>query len=188
MIKNFLDWFSIYELDFNIHDTEYSINNIEDIIQYSFISKNDYSYSVYFKLTKEDNEHLSNGKYLKDYCDLNNIPTIFFSLTERGFGNNFDDLTSNKEFLEVMGKVVFLIKEFIQKNDYNVYTIGEVGSKKYKFYNNYRKYFSDYMILTGKSKNYLDKNNNKMNAYFMIKEKYENVDKLRLDENLYLKF
>ena len=79
-------------------------------------------------LTNEYNEKLSNGYFLKQYCDLENIPTIFFSLTERGFGSDFDDLTDKKEFLEIMGKVIFLIREYIKKHDYKVFSIGVLDS------------------------------------------------------------
>jgi hypothetical protein len=189
MIKNFLDFFKLYELDFNIKETEYNINILNNNInQYEFISKNNNSYSVYFKITKENNEKLSDNTYLKDYTNLNNIPTIFFSLTDRGFDNNFDNLTNKEEFLEVMGKVIYCILEYINRNNYSVYSIGEIGNKKINFYNNYRKYFKDYTILTGLSSNYLNKNNKKKKAYYLIKKSTnikENI--LKLDDNCYLK-
>ncbi|MCK9417056.1 hypothetical protein M0Q97_10400 [Candidatus Dojkabacteria bacterium] len=176
----------INEIDFNIYPTDYQINNHtlngNYIESYDFISKNHISYSVYFLITNEKNEKLSNGHFLNEYCDLN-IPTIFFSLSQREFGQNFDDLTDAKEFTEVMGKVVYCILEYINKHDYNVYSIGEVDSKKQRFYNYYRKHFKDFNILSGLSTYY------KNMAYYMIKLseiKNENVSKIKLSDNCFL--
>jgi len=157
------------------------------LLSYNFISNNDNSYSVYFLITEEDNIKLSNGEFLKEYTELNNIPTIFFSLSERGFGKNFDLLTNKMEFLEVMGEVVFLILEYIKKHNYTTFSIGEVGDKKIHFYNHYRKYFKDFDILTGKSKNYIDDDNNKISAYYLVKNNNitSSNEKLKLDDNLY---
>jgi len=182
----YLDYLN--EVDFNILSTEFSISNIENkILSYSFLSNNNVSYSVYFQITTENDEKLSNGKKLSDYTDINNIPTIFFSLTENGFGEKFDELVDKNEFLEVMGKVVFIILEYIKKKKLNIYSIGEVDDKKIKFYNNYRKYFKDFIILTGKSKNYLNDKGDKKNAYYLVKNDISIPEKLRIDKDTYLK-
>lgn len=190
MITNFFEYMK--EIDFNIIPTEYNINyqnlNNKDVESYDFLSNIGTKYSVYFLLTNEDNELLSNNKHLLEYGDINNIPTIFFSLTNRGFGKNFDDLTNNNEKLEVMGKIIYLIKEYMNKHKYNIYSIGNVDDKKINFYNYYRKHFKEYQILTGKSKYYLDKNKNKSESYYLIKH-VDNiiVDNIKLSENCFLK-
>lgn len=190
MIKNFYNF--INEIDFNLYSTDYIINehilNGKNVQSYDFISKNNISYSVYFLLTSEENEKLSNNHYLDEYCDLN-IPTIFFSLSQREFGENFDELTNAKEFIEVMGKVVYCILEYINKHEFNVYSIGEVDSKKQNFYNYYRKYFKEFNILNGLSSYYRDINNNKTMVYYMIKRseiKNENINYIKISNNNYL--
>jgi hypothetical protein len=139
-------------------------------------------------MTTEENELLSDGTMLGNYTNLTEIPTIFFSLSNRKFDDNFNKFTNNKEYLEVMGKVVFIILEFIKKHKYTVYSIGEVGDKKIIFYNNYRKFFNEFKILTGESANYID-NGKKMNAYYLINTKSDLKikDTLKLDEHCYLK-
>ena len=152
-MNNILYFFEyLNEIDFNILSTEYVIDKQDDILRYSFLSDKKNSYSIYFFLTEEDNEKLSNNSYLTDYSESNKIPTIFFSLTERNFDDNFNELTNKHEFLEIMGKIVFIILEYMKKYKYNVYSIGIVNSKIINLYNNYRKYFNDFEILTGLSK------------------------------------
>jgi len=182
----------IKEIEFNILETEYTTNykklNNVDVEEKTFISNDNNLYSVYFMITTEEDEKLSDNSYLINHTKLNNIPTIFFSLTERGFGENFDKLANNKEYLEVMGKVVYIILDYIKKHDYTTYTIGDVGDKKIKFYNNYRKFFKDFNIVTGKSSFYKDKDGNKGVGYYLIKNINKNIDisKIKLDENCYL--
>ena len=177
--------FRINEIDFNIVETEFTILRSDNIERYDFISKKGNSYSVYFKMTDEDDEELSNGNQLSAYTDLDKIPTIFFSLTKRGLN---DDLVDKKEQLEIMGKVVYIILEYIETNNFTTYSIGEVGDKKINFYNYYRKHFNSMEILTGKSKNYLDNDDNKKISYYLIKKENDELpEKIKLDENLYLK-
>lgn len=188
MIINFLDY--LKEIEFNMIPTDYIINYTtlknKKVESYDFDSKSGIGYSVYFLITNEDDELLSNNHYLNEYGDITNIPTIFFSLTNRGFGENFDDLTNNNEKLEVMGKIVYLINDYINKHDYDIYSIGEVDEKKMKFYNYYRKYFKEYQTLTDKSKYYTDIEGNKTNAYYLVKSKNTNINKIKLSENCFL--
>ena len=80
MITNIFDY--LKEIDFNIIPTDYVINyhilNYNNVESYNFTSKKGTQYSVYFLITSEDNELLSNKHYLNEYGDINNIPTIFF--------------------------------------------------------------------------------------------------------------
>lgn len=188
-MNNILTFFEyLNEIDFNIISTEYAISKMDDIIRYTFLSNKKNSYSVYFRTTSEDNEKLSDSSNLSDYTDLNNIPTIFFSLTERNFDDNFNELTNKQEFLEIIGKVVFIILEIIRKNNYTVYSIGTVGSKNIQLYNHYRKYFNQFKIETGLSKNYIDDSNNKQYVYYLIKNKNtKKYEKVKIDNNAYLK-
>ena len=62
--------FRINEIDFNIVETEFTILRSDNIERYDFISKKGNSYSVYFKMTDEDDEELSNGNQLSAYTDL----------------------------------------------------------------------------------------------------------------------
>jgi len=182
----------IKEIEFNLIETEYITNYKElrdiEVEEKQFTSKNNNLYSVYFMITEEDDEKLSNGKYLSEYTELDKIPTIFFSISERGFGENFDKLTNKKEYLEVMGKVVYIIFNYINKHNYTTYSVGELGDKKINFYNNYRKHFKEFTVLTGPSSFYTDSNDEKGTAYFLVKEKIqnENIKKIKLDENCFL--
>lgn len=189
MITDFFEY--IKEIDFNIISTEYYINyhklDNNDVESYNFVSKNNTKYSVYFMITKEDNVLLSDKTYLKQHGNIDEIPTIFFSLTERNFDDNFDDITNNNEMLEVMGKVVYLIKEYINKHNYDIYSIGTTDDKKIKFYNHYRKYFKDYNILIGNSKYYFDNFNNNTDVFYLVKNNTLNIKKLKLSENCFLK-
>jgi hypothetical protein len=174
------------EISFEIIKTSYDIStkylNNKEVLVYSFTSKKDNEYSVYFLMTEEEDFDI-NDKKLSDYCNLDEIPTIFFSLTKREFGESFDSLVNKQEYLEVMGKVVYLIKKYMSNHNYNVYTIGEVSDKKQDFYNNYNKYFKDFLMIKNKSQYY---STNK--CIYLIKDlnKY-NVDKIKIDENLFLK-
>ena len=186
-------WEFLNEVSFDLIETNYEINyhvlNNLNVESYDFISNKDNNYSVYFMITKEEDEILSNDEFLSKYTQLNNIPTIFFSLTEKGFGKEFDTLTNNKEYLEVMGKVVYLILEFINKHNYTTYSIGEVSDKKMNFYNYYRKHFRNFSMLTGLSSFYKNRENEKTKVTYMIKLlNVVNVDEIKLDENLFLKF
>jgi len=136
-------------------------NDIDKIFR--FISKSGTSYDVYFSLTKESNHLLSDNTNLYDYIK-SNIPTIFFSLTERGLDSLvFDNLTNKNEQFEVMGKIIWLISEFHKKYNYNVYSIGEVDEKKYKFYKYFLHNLPQFIILDGDSDNY-----NGKNCYYLI--------------------
>lgn len=170
-IKSFNDFSLNEEIDWNIIPTNYSIINIvglfvnsgQDVI-YRFTSNGGNSYDVYFSITHESNHLLSDGSNLYNYS-TGSIPTIFFSLTERGVDPNvFDNPVNRNEYLEIMGKVVYLILEFISSHNYSVYSIGEVAFKKYKFYSNYKKYFTGFNIIEGPSDNY-----NGHIAYYLIK-------------------
>ena len=108
-------------------------------------------------------------------------------MTDRCFGKDFDSLTNNNEKLEIMGKIIYLINVYVNIHDYSIYSIGEVDEKKMKFYNYYRKYFKEYQILSGKSK-YCLVQNNKTSAYYMVKyTDAQNIDKIKLSENCFLK-
>lgn len=175
--------FRINEIDFNKIETIFTIHSSDMMDRYDFVSNKGNSYSVYFKLTKEIDCVLSNGKKLLEYTILDKIPTIFFSLTERGLGDDFNKLVGKNEQLEIMGKVIYIIKEYIETNNYTTYSIGVVGDKKINVYNYYRKYFKEFEILTGNSINYME---NK--AYYLIKKENEMLpEKLKIDENTILK-
>lgn len=181
--------FNLNEIDFNLVKTKFVIYSNNNIEKYDFISKNGNSYSVYFQITTEKNIELSNGIKLINYTKLNQIPTIFFSLTNRGLGTNFDKLSNKNEELNVMGSVVYIILNYINNHNYTTYSIGEVNDSKINFYNYYRKYFNDFTILTGKSENYKDKNDENKLAYYLV-EKGDNEilpDEIKLDENCILK-
>ena len=174
------------EITFEKIKTSYDILtkylNGNEITEYKFTSKNNRDYSVYFMIT-EENDFEVNEKMLSEYTKLDEIPTIFFSLTDRGFGSNFDELVDGNEYLDVLGKVVYLIKEYMKKHNFKVYTIGEVSDKKQDFYNYYNKYFKDFLKIKGNSKHYKSKN-----CIYLIKDANRyNVDKIKLDENQYLK-
>lgn len=179
MMKNYKNFILMNELDFNIINTLYNPGIIPKttMIYYEFLSKKGNSYRVYFRETYENDFKLNDNTYLSDYINLNNIiPTIFFSATERGFDPlTFDLLTKRNEQLDVLGRVVFLILEFINNHPkYNVYSIGEVPEKKFNFYDYYRKYFSNFDLKIGETKNYKDKNNNNTKAYYLIKKSNKN--------------
>jgi hypothetical protein len=172
-IFDFLKFKLNEELDFKSIPTDYKIVRINPLFEannefdtiYQFTTKSKNSYDVYFSLTMESNHLLSNSKNLH-YYTFEYIPTIFFSLTERGLNPlNFDDLTDKNEKFEVMGKIIFLISEFINKHDYKVYSVGEVGDKKYKFYSYYLHNLPNLTMVDGESDNYGGRK-----CYYLINE------------------
>lgn len=145
------------EIDFKIYETDFKLiknKNLEqEIDEYQFTTTNDNNYSVYFMLTEEDDDILPNGQLLSRYTELNKIPTIFFSLSDRLFQNSFNNLTNKQEYLEVMGKVAYIIRKYMDKYDYDVYTYN-TDDKKNNFYIYYWKYFNDFLRINMYSKNY----------------------------------
>ena len=160
---------NLNEITFEKIKTSFDISNKflenREVDEYSFISNKGHRYSVYFMITEEDDMKISDNKMLSDYTNLDKITTVFFSLTEREFGSNFNNLTNKNEYLEVLGKVVFLIREYINRHNYQVYSFGVVSNKKQDFYNNYHKYFNDFLRIYGVSRYY-----NEENCLFMIKD------------------
>ena len=161
------------ELEFKMVRTDYekiktpslfpNISGYDDI--YRFVSNKGNSYDVYFSLTNERDHILSNGKNLHSY-NIDKIPTIFFSLTERGLDSmSFDKLTGNDERLEIMGKVVWLINEYDKINNFSIYSIGEVNAKKFEFYSRYLHNISQFKIFEGDSDNY-----NGKKCYYLVNE------------------
>ena len=72
--------------------------------------------------------------------------------------------------MEVMGKVVYIIINFISKNkQYKVFSIGEVEPSKFNFYESWLKNLPISSMETGLPDNYLDSNNKKTNAYYLIR-------------------
>lgn len=163
------------ELDFNPIKCDYEskfINNGGLIISvFTFKSKSGVSYSVYINNTLESNHLLSNGVYLQSVNNNKSIPTIYFSETSRGLDPiYFNTLTNKGEFMEVMGKVIYIIIDFISINkQYNVFSIGEVEPSKLNFYKNWLKNLPISSMEIGLSDYYLDSNNKKTNAYYLIR-------------------
>jgi len=161
------------ELDFKMIETDFKKIPIDSIFIpgekdtiYRFFLNSGNSYDLYFSLTKEVGSKLKDSKSISDYTD-NYIPTIFFSLTNRGLNvNTFDLLTNKNEKFEVMSKVIYLIDNFVNSNNYDVYSIGEVDENKYRFYSYYLHNLPYFKIKEGTSNNY----NGKM-AYYLIKIK-----------------
>lgn len=173
MILDFLNFKLNEELEFKMIETNFKEIKINSILVkgerdtiYRFISNSGNSYDVYFSLTKEVGVKLKENTYITDYTN-NYIPTIFFSLTNRGLDiNTFDLLTNKNEKFEVMGKVIYLIDYFVNSNNYEVYSIGEVNIDKYRFYSYYLHNLPYFTIKEGDSNNY----NGKM-VYYLIKIK-----------------
>ena len=168
MIYRFNDFLN-EELDFKIIPCTYSVgsfthNNIL-IDKYTFITNKQNSYTVYIHNTYESNHLFDDGTYLQDVNKYKPIPTIYFSETNRGFDqNSFDILTNNQEKFEVMGKVIFIISEFMNKNlQFNVFSVGEVDKDKFNFYKNWLKQLPITNMRIGLSDNYDNR------AYYLIK-------------------
>ena len=169
--KNFL--FINEEIDFNLISCSYTYsitpNPYVKINTYTFITKKGNSYSVYINNTHEPNFTLEDGTKLYDYSNGYYIPTIYFSLTSNGLDQSlFNKLTNLGETLEVMGKVCFIINEYINNNKYKVYSIGGVDKSKEKFYLNWlsKLNISDYK--SGLSNTY-NINEVPTNAFYLIK-------------------
>jgi hypothetical protein len=159
------------ELDFKMSPTDYEIiksnplfiPSAKDEI-YRFITTNNNSYDLYFSLTNERDYKLSNGNNIKNIT-TSLIPTIFFSLTERGLDTlTFDELIDKGEKFEVMSKIIFLINEYDKIHNYKLYSVGEVSKEKYKFYSYYLHNLPQFEILDGKSDNY-----NGKKCYYLVK-------------------
>ena len=148
----------LFEMAFESREVEYTIlykslgGKMVEV--YRFLSKNGTSYDVCFALTTEDDEELPNGDKLSDYTELDKIPTIFFSLTNRGFGEDYNDLSNKFEQFDILSKIVYIIGEYMNTHNYTVYTVGGVEEQKMKFYLNYMKHFNDYKQYDLPSKNY----------------------------------
>lgn len=159
------------ELDFKMSPTDYEIIKSNPLFIpgakdeiYRFITTNNNSYDLYFSLTNEGDYKLSNGNNIKNIT-TSLIPTIFFSLTERGLDTlTFDELTDKGEKFEVMGKIIFLINEYDKIYNYKLYSVGEVSKEKYKFYSYYLHNLPQFEILDGKSDNY-----NGKKCYYLVK-------------------
>ena len=161
------------EIDFNLIPCTYTYSitpnpNVK-INTYTFITKKGNSYSVYVNNTHEPNFTLNDGTKLYNYSNGYYIPTIYFSLTSNGLNQNlFNKLTNFGETLEVMGKVCFIINQYINNNPkYKVYSIGGVDKSKEKFYLNWlsKLNISDYK--SGLSNTY-NINGTPTDAYYLI--------------------
>lgn len=108
---------------------------------------------------------LSDNSRLYDYCDGKDIPTIFFSLSNRGLSNDFDNLTGYNEGLTVLSYISYLINEYDRKYNRPVYSIGYVDPKKEKFYMYFLHNLEQFKILKGKSNSYV-----RSGAYYLIKK------------------
>jgi hypothetical protein len=174
-IFDFLNFRLNEELDFRPIKCDYDnrqVNNNGLIINiFTFLTKSNTSYSVYINDTLESNHLLSNGVYLQSVNKNKPIPTIYFSETSRGLDPiYFNTLTNKGEFMEVMGKVIYIIIDFISKNkQYNVFSIGEVEPSKFNFYKNWLKNLPITTMEIGLSDNYLDNHNKKTNAYYLVR-------------------
>lgn len=175
---NILDFFHFNlteEMDFDIIPCVYqsgTINRGDLIIKtFTFRSESNTQYTVYINETHESNHLLSDNTYLQDINNQRPIPTIYFSETSRGLNPlTFGSLTNKNEFMDVMGKVIFIIKDFMTTNkQYVVFSIGEVGEKKFKFYKNWLKKLPISNLLIGRSDFYFDEIGNKTNAYYLIR-------------------
>jgi len=113
---------------------------------------------------------LDSGDYLFSFGN-NPIPTIYFSATERGFNIlTFNTLTNRSEYLEVMGKVIFIISIYINNNQqYNIFSVSNLDTKREKFYRHYLSKLSISNVEIGLSDFYFDKNNNPQKIYYLIR-------------------
>lgn len=174
MILKYYDFIN-EEMNFDIIECQYVKGNINitgNIINtFTFITNKNNSYTVYIHNTIESNHKLESGRMLQDINLDNSIPTIYFSLTNRGLNQSlFNKLANKNEYMEVMGKVIFIIRNFIIENDqYKVFSIGEVDDDKMKFYEKWLKNLPINNIEIGLSDNYNDNNGNKTKAYYLIR-------------------
>jgi len=165
-LKKYIEFIN-EEIEFKMFPVDYEerkdlIFNKETTI-FEFKTKND-EYSLYFSNTDERNHILSDGKYLYDYCDGKDIPTIYFSLKNRGLSIDFDVLTGYDEELTVLGSVIYLINEYDRRYNNPVYTIGYVDPKKERFYMYYLHNLKRFKLLKGDSYSYEGSG-----AYYLIK-------------------
>ena len=175
-IYNFNDFKINEELDFNPIPCTYTssdimYNNIP-IKTFEFLSKNNISYTIYIHLTTEsnhlvENEKNPNGIFLQSINGNNPIPTIYFSETSRGLNyNTFGVLTKYNEQMDVMGRIIFILNDYINNTNYKVFSVGGVNPSKYRFYSYWLKNLPISEVLIGDSDNYTDK---KYKAYYLIR-------------------
>lgn len=159
------------EIDFNLINCQFDRNFIDNfgisINCFTFITNRDNSYTVYIHNTVESNHLLESGILLQSINNNKQIPTIYFSETSRGLDPRYFNLLTNKsEFMEVMGKVIYIINEFINNNkQYDVFSVGGIDDKRFEFYKNWMRNLSISRIEMGFSDNY-DKNNK---TYYLIR-------------------
>lgn len=178
-IYNFNDFKINEELDFNPIPCTYTssdimYNNIP-IKTFEFLSKNNISYTIYIHLTTEsnhlvENEKNPNGIFLQSINGNNPIPTIYFSETSRGLNyNTFGVLTKYNEQMDVMGRIIFILNDYINSVNYKVFSIGRVDTNKYRFYSYWLKNLPISEVLIGDSDNYTDTFGKKDKAYYLIR-------------------
>ena len=88
----------------------------------------------------------SNGKI------ASKIISVEFTISGRT-DNTFDDLTKKDEQYDVIGKISFLIENFINKHsEFDIYLIGYTTEiRKNSLYSNYYHLFNDFKLIKGKS-------------------------------------
>lgn len=176
MILRFEDFIN-EEIEFNLIPCGYTSSKIShlgyDIDSFTFTTNKQNSYTVYIHYVIESNHRLDDGTLLQNLNKNKDgiIPTIYFSESDRGLDPESFDVLSNKgEFMEVMGKVIFIISDFINKNiQYSLFSIGEVSEGKENFYRNWLKNLDISDIKIGPSDNYFDKNGNPIKSYYLVK-------------------
>ena len=178
-IYNFNDFKINEELDFNpilcSYNSKNTFSNGTYIETFEFLSKNNISYTIYIHLTKESNHLLKNETYpdgilLHNINGNNQIPTIYFSETSRGLDfETFDDLTKYNEPMDVMGRIIFILNDYINNTNYKVFSVGEVGENKFNFYKRWLKNLPISDLLIGGSDNYIDKSKKKIKAYYLVR-------------------
>jgi hypothetical protein len=112
--------------------------------RYIFQTKSGSKYKLDLKASKEKNIIFDDKTELKNYSltkykntDISICYVISYTLIERNH-INYDDETNKFEHFELLGKVVYLLQDFMKKfSNYNIFIMYSNNDKKIKFYSNY---------------------------------------------------
>lgn len=147
----------------SVIETKYNVIQEYPYIIFRFKTNSNNSYDLEFHFATTSNEtKLNNGKIIADYykgeSGFITIVDIGFTPTEVENKNDFDQYTKNtnrNEQIELMGRLTFLIQDFIKKqNKVNVFVLGhDTNNTKLKMYNKMilNNFSNNFIIIDGKS-------------------------------------
>lgn len=147
--------YKIFEILTSIKETEYRI-----VSKQGYFIKDEKDYKIFFKTNSGAEYKLDLMRLKEDDIIINNQSILDLSTSKNEKGadifaisytlksinlTNYDKSTNKNEHYEVLGKVCYLLKEFMQKYpQYNIFCFGNLDQKRDTFYSNYLKLFKEF--------------------------------------------